>query len=369
MSMNDKKKYKISLLGEFIDKYMEAEFLDDNLSVLSKITSYIALVFGFILGLFLINSFFSKEKFLSSYNIVFIRLLFIFVSIIVFFITKKIKKHRNLIYIITLYQATMVIVYLFTLKQLDSLNYFSFIGLMVITLGIYLLPNKIILSQIITVVFSILFFLYPVHKIESVNNNELFRLIAYQIILLFYCNLNYCCTETIKRKKFVANRELLNLSAKDPLTNIYNRAKFDDEINRWISFSERYGNSFSLILIDIDDFKGINDNYGHLVGDNVIKKISEIINKSIRDTDIFVRWGGDEFVLLLPNTDILQAKEMAERIRKYICNNSYELDIKITCSFGVVNYEKNDTKQSLLRKVDNLLLNAKAEGKNRVVVS
>ena len=369
MSTNEKKKYRISFLGEFIDKSMEDEFLDDNLGVSSKTTSYISLVFGFILGLFLFNSLIFDEKSLSFFNIVFIRLLFIFVSIIVFFISKKVKKHKNLIYIITLYQAIMVFTYLFTLKQFDSLNYFSFIGLMVITLAIYLLPNKIIFSQIITIVFSILFFLYPAHKIEGLKTNDFYRIIAYQIILLFYCNINYCCIETNKRKRFVANKELLNLSAKDPLTGIYNRMKFDDEINRWISFSERYGNSCSLILFDIDDFKGINDKYGHLIGDSVIIKIAETINKSIRDTDVFARWGGDEFVLLLPNTDIQQAKEMAERMRKSICNNSYEADIKITCSFGVANYEKNDTKQSLLRKADNLLLHAKENGKNRVSIS
>lgn len=367
MSRNEKKKYTISLLGEFIDKSMEDEFLEDNLCLSSKITSYISLVFGFILGLFLLSSFFSKEKPPLFFNIVFIRLLFIIVSIIVFFVSKKTKKPRNLIYIITLYQAAMVLTYLFTLKQLDSLNYFSFIGLMVITLAIYLLPNKIILSQIITIVFSILFFLYPLHKIENITDSEFYRIIAYQVILLLYCNINYYCTETSKRKKFVANKELLNLSAKDPLTGIYNRTKFDDEINKWISFSERYGNTFSLIIFDIDDFKGINDNYGHLVGDSVIKRICETISKSIRDTDIFARWGGDEFVLLLPNTDIQQAKEMAERMRKNICNNSYELDIKITCSFGVASYMKNDTKQSLLRKADNLLLHAKESGKDRVV--
>ena len=369
MSMNDKKKYKISLLGEFTDKSMEAEFLDDSLSVSSKITSYIALVFGFILGLFLFDGFFFDERSHLFFNIVFVRLFFIFVSIIVFLITKKVKKHKDLIYIITLYQACMVFCYLFTLKQLDSLNYFSFIGLMVITLAIYLLPNKIILSQIITIAFSILFFIHSVEKVEGLRVNEFYRIIAYQIILLVYCNINYCWTETNKRKKFTANRELLDLSAKDPLTGIYNRAKFDDEIKRWTSFSERYGNSFSLILFDIDDFKGINDNYGHLVGDVVIKKVAATINKSIRDTDIFARWGGDEFVLLLPNTDIQQAEEMAERMREYIRNISYEPDIKITCSFGVAAYDKNDTIQSLLRKADKLLLLAKESGKDMVAVS
>ncbi|HZJ99189.1 MAG TPA: GGDEF domain-containing protein, partial [Tissierellaceae bacterium] len=118
---------------------------------------------------------------------------------------------------------------------------------------------------------------------------------------------------------------------------------------------------------DIDDFKRINDKYGHIVGDSVIKNIAEIISKSIRDTDIFARWGGDEFVILLPNTDIQQAKEIAERMRKYIRDNLYEMEENITCSFGLASYEKNDTTQSLLRKADDLLFKAKTKGKDRVV--
>jgi two-component system cell cycle response regulator len=365
--MYNKKKYRISLFGEFIDKSMEGEFLADSLSGSSKITSYIALVFGFILGLFLVNGYLVDERSLSFLNIVLIRLLFVCISITVFLITKKIMKYKNLIYIITLYQAIMAISYLLTLKQYDLLNYFSVLGLMIITLAIYLLPNKIMLSQIITIVFSILFFLYPSQKIEGLKAHEFYRIIAYQTILLIYCNINYCWTEINKRKEFVANREIFDLSVKDPLTGIYNRKKFDEEMDKWIGFSEGYGNSFSLILFDIDDFKGINDNYGHIVGDSVIKNIVATTTKSIRDTDVFARWGGDEFVLLLPNTDIQQAEEIAERMRKYIRNNLYDSVENITCSFGVATYEKNDTTQSLLRKADDLLLKAKTNGKDRVV--
>lgn len=365
--MFDEKKYRISLLGEFIDKSMEDKFLSDSLSGSSKITSYTTLMFGFILGLFLVNGYLVDERTNSFTNIIFIRLLFVCVSITVFIITKKITNHKNLIYIITAYQVIMAISYLFTLKQYDLLNYFSILGLMVITLAIYLLPNKIMFSQIITIVFSILFFLYNCQKFEGLKSHEFYRIVTYQSILLIYCNINYCWTETNKRKIFAANRELFELSAKDPLTGIYNRKKFDEEIDKWISFSKRYDSSFSLILFDIDDFKRINDKYGHIVGDSVIKNIAEIISKSIRDTDIFARWGGDEFVILLPNTDIQQAKEIAERMRKYIRDNLYEMEENITCSFGLASYEKNDTTQSLLRKADDLLFKAKTKGKDRVV--
>jgi diguanylate cyclase (GGDEF)-like protein len=117
----------------------------------------------------------------------------------------------------------------------------------------------------------------------------------------------------------------------------------------------------------VDDFKEINDKYGHLAGDSVAIKIVETISKTIRDTDIFARWGGDEFVLLLPNTDVQEAENMAERMRDCISNNLCDPIRNITCSFGVAAYEKNDTIQSLLNKADKLLLQAKASGKDRVV--
>jgi two-component system cell cycle response regulator len=367
MCMNDKKKYKISLLGEFIDKSIESEYLIDSLRSSSKITSYTALVIGFIMMLFLVNGYIVDDRTPYFLNIILIRMLVVIISVIIFTVAKKIKEYRNFIYLITFYQAVMVVYYIFVLTQYNPLNYFSVLGLMVITLAIYILPNKIIISQIISIILSILFFIYPIKKIEGLEEYEFYKIIVYQIILLIYCNVNIYWTEFNKRKKFAANSELMDLSVKDPLTGIYNRLKFDDDINKWINLSERYGNPFSIILFDIDDFKEINDKYGHLAGDSVAIKIVETISKTIRDTDIFARWGGDEFVLLLPNTDVQEAENMAERMRDCISNNLCDPIRNITCSFGVAAYEKNDTIQSLLNKADKLLLQAKASGKDRVV--
>ena len=271
--------------------------------------------------LFLVNGYIVDERTPYFLNIILIRMLVVIISVIIFTVAKKIKEYRNFIYLITFYQAVMVVYYIFVLTQYNPLSYFSVLGLMVITLAIYILPNKIIISQIISIILSILFFIYPIKKIEGLEEYEFYKIIVYQIILLIYCNVNIYWTEFNKRKKFAANSELMDLSVKDPLTGIYNRLKFDDDINKWINLSERYGNPFSIILFDIDGFKDINDKYGHLAGDSVAIKIAETISKSIRDTDIFARWGGDEFVLLLPNTDVQEAENMAERMRECISNN------------------------------------------------
>ncbi len=365
--MYKRKKYNISLFGEFADKSMESQFLDHGMSGQTKAAAIVALIFGVMFMLFLGSDIYAVEYISSIMIIAIIRVLFLFISITVFLVAKRVMKHTNLIILLTAYEAVIAAAFMVILGQYDSLGYVSFLGLMVISLAIYVIPNKVMLTQIISVLMSILFFLYPAQKIEGLGEYDIYKMIAYQIIVLIYCNINASLTNSYKRKQFAAARELLTLSVTDPLTGIYNRAKLDVDMEKWVNFSNRYGDPLSLILFDIDDFKRINDNCGHLAGDNVIKDIVATIKKSIRNTDVFARWGGEEFVILLPNTDNRQAGEMAERLRICIRDNLCDPAKNITCSFGIATLEKGGTAQSLLLKADDLLIQAKAGGKNKVV--
>lgn len=358
----------ISLFGEFRDQALEAEFLQDSLSGSRRITAYIALLFGTILGFFVVHSYLTEAGTALFARTAPLRLAFILVSIVVFFWARSITTPKHLVLIITFYQAVICLIYLLTLQCYTSLNYFSVIALMVITLALFLLPNRAILSQLISILFSILFFAFPIRKLAGLQSSELYRIMAYQAILLIYCSINYCWAEANKRRTFLANRELLDLSTKDPLTGIYNRKKFDDCLDEWIPYAKRYHQPLSVILFDLDNFKGINDSYGHMVGDRVLKDLAAVVRQAIRQPDIFARWGGDEFVLLLPNTDLEQAHVLAERLRTTIAGaNPGGTPEEITCSFGVAQLEEGDSKQSLLSRVDDVLLGAKAKGKDRVV--
>ncbi|HPT83729.1 MAG TPA: GGDEF domain-containing protein [Limnochordia bacterium] len=117
----------------------------------------------------------------------------------------------------------------------------------------------------------------------------------------------------------------------------------------------------------MDDFKGINDQRGHMVGDAVLKEIAARATGSIRKSDILARWGGDEFTILLPDTDLEEAQKLAERVRSSLLAGGFAAVDSITCSFGATAYEPGDTKHSLLRRVDDLLRQAKCCGKDRVV--
>jgi len=151
----------------------------------------------------------------------------------------------------------------------------------------------------------------------------------------------------------------------DELTGLKNRRFINERMSVEFARARRYHRPVSYILFDIDFFKQVNDNYGHLVGDDVLKKLSNIIKSKIREDDLFARWGGEEFVLVL-NTSIEQALTIANNLRSFIEKSDFEVAGKITCSFGMTQFKKNDTLDMMILRADSALYEAKARGRNRV---
>lgn len=153
----------------------------------------------------------------------------------------------------------------------------------------------------------------------------------------------------------------------DKLTQLYNRRQIDDVINSEVTRSKRYRSVFSVILLDIDCFKEINDKYGHQVGDEILKGVAKTLKTSVRDSDIVARWGGDEFIIVAVETVELDAYHLAEKIRLTIQNTEYFKQIKVTISIGVAEFNLNkDDARDILRKSDVALYEAKNIGKNLV---
>lgn len=154
----------------------------------------------------------------------------------------------------------------------------------------------------------------------------------------------------------------------DQLTGLFNRQKFDEIFVKEIKRDKRYDNALSMIIFDIDDFKIFNDNFGHNVGDEVLKIIAQIVLKNVREHDTVVRWGGEEFLVLLPQTEVEGALNVAEKIRVAIEEYKDEnIPKQITASFGVTKLEKDDDESSFVQKADEALLEAKKKGKNVLV--
>ncbi|RXJ85745.1 diguanylate cyclase [Arcobacter cloacae] len=170
------------------------------------------------------------------------------------------------------------------------------------------------------------------------------------------------------------NEELLTKANKleekasfDFLTKLYNRSKFNSFLDYEISKANRYKEQYlSVLLVDIDYFKNVNDTYGHLVGDNILQEVSKILTICSRDTDIVARWGGEEFILMLPQTNIEQAYLVAQKLRATVEKHKFDEVKHITCSIGVAQFHKNETKETLFKRVDDALYKAKKAGRNRV---
>ncbi|WP_072679940.1 diguanylate cyclase [Arcobacter sp. LA11] len=161
--------------------------------------------------------------------------------------------------------------------------------------------------------------------------------------------------------------ELKQKISLDYLTKLINRNKFEELLDKEIErFKIDNHYLFSILIIDIDNFKSINDSFGHLFGDHILQEVARTLTLSSRETDIVARWGGEEFVVILPNTNLEKAAITAEKIRISILNQHFEKINNLTCSFGVAHFHNSDSKIDFFKRADEALYRAKALGKNRV---
>lgn len=167
-----------------------------------------------------------------------------------------------------------------------------------------------------------------------------------------------------------ANETITKLSRIDPLTQLANRRYFYERIEEMISLANRKTQPLSLIMTDIDKFKNINDNFGHDAGDIVLKNYADLMKSNTRIEDMVTRFGGEEFIILLPLTDVSQAYEFSERIRKAFSlkdflNNGHH----VTASYGISQLKRDEGSSALIKRADMALYKAKNSGRNRTVIA
>ncbi len=160
--------------------------------------------------------------------------------------------------------------------------------------------------------------------------------------------------------------KLRHSSVSDFLTGVYNRRYFNDKLKEMISLAERYNRTFSLVMLDIDHFKKINDKYGHDFGDKVLREFVGVIRKNIRDIDVFCRTGGEEFTIILPETALKDAVRVAKKLNEIVRN--HKGIVSYTISLGVVEYIKGESDQDIYRRADTAMYRAKTSGRDRVVI-
>jgi diguanylate cyclase (GGDEF)-like protein len=159
---------------------------------------------------------------------------------------------------------------------------------------------------------------------------------------------------------------LLKLATTDTLTGIGNRRLLEEIFQAHQSLGEHYDVNLFLLMFDIDNFKSINDTFGHVVGDSVLKELTELVCKSVRKSDVCIRWGGEEFVVLLQYPNPMSVMKIAENIRSKIDKYSFKTIVHVTCSFGLTSICSSESLDNVIERADKALYRAKADGKNTV---
>jgi len=183
---------------------------------------------------------------------------------------------------------------------------------------------------------------------------------------------NMICSLLYPLRNSISYQQALLLAHQDALTGVKNRSSFDESLHREMSLANRHKQSFSLMMIDIDHFKKVNDNYGHSTGDEVLKNVADNIQKSIRETDLLFRYGGEEFVVLLGNADCGSAYEIADRVLETVRTSSLVLQdqaLSVSVSIGLACLENQDSPHTIFDRADHALYAAKNEGRDQIKVA
>ena len=284
---------------------------------------------------------------------------------------------------LTIGQLLWGTVYLLTIAYLldewRGLTLMAYFGML--SFGYFQLKFREFLTVILFAILGyILVMLYIfLYEPERINVRlELFQLLAFSCsasVMLYTGSAIHRLRDRAK-KQYVALQEALELNKRlattDELTGLYNRRYFMEKLAQQKSLSERNNSDFVICYCDLDNFKQINDTFGHHTGDIVLKQFSKILKSSIREIDYAARFGGEEFVCLLVNTDIENALNISERIRESIENYNFSdiaPTLHATVSIGLSNFKQFNTIQETLMNADNRMYRAKQLGRNKVVVS
>ncbi|MFA6138218.1 MAG: diguanylate cyclase [Sulfurimonas sp.] len=224
------------------------------------------------------------------------------------------------------------------------------IGKILFIKNINFYTHKIEIIKYLSIASALILLIITVYLIRRILNNYINMIDSYQSRIA------------------IKHRTLLKLSNIDHLTKINNRKSIENILIKELKRVERYNQKLSLIILDIDNFKKINDTYGHNIGDSVLKNIAKIVSSTIRETDYFGRWGGEEFVIVSTETSLDNAFVIAEKVRQNIYSYNFEEVKKVSCSIGVTEYTEGDTNQTIVNNADTALYEAKNSGKNKVVV-
>jgi len=353
-------------LGEFRDEKLENEFRQAGFYRLrSKARPLLGILAGLFAVIMTVDLFLSPIQPFLGLSIA-LRVLYVAASVLMILRIPAVTDFKSLSTVITAYEFLSICIYFYLLRIAFDAYAYSVVGLgiLAICLLLFMIPNRWVYSFLLSF-FSLAayFFIFQPSGRDAEPMNR-FISIIFSCCILFLMAAMSNRGGVEQRQHFQDNRKLLRLSFTDPLTGIANRGRFNEALQSWVACANDYKVPLSLVLFDFDDFKSVNDDYGHLIGDQVILQTVNLVDEAIRRRDLFARWGGEEFTLLFPDTRMEEALEIVERLRQTIEMNHYIKCDHVTASFGVVQYRPGESPESFMDRADRLLYRAKADGKN-----
>jgi len=281
--------------------------------------------------------------------------------------TSKLKSFRIYSYLITILEAAALFVFLTVFCLYPEPDFtIQMLGMMVIVLLIYLVPNKWVNMNIVAASGIASFLFCAIFIARSMDAAQISAGMVYLVVVSVLCSIFSLNIRGYQYREYVSRADLLRDYATDPLTRLGNRVRLEEEAAKWMDLSLKYGLPLSLVVMDVDNMKQVNDTYGHIQGDAVLCQVAEEMCVNMRRNDVCVRWGGDEFMLLLPNTHIGDAEKLAGRIKDAISNRVFEPPVKLTCSFGIAPMQTDSNLNALIGQADASMYAAKKTGKNAI---
>lgn len=360
----------VNILGEFRNRELERKFFTEEINESRKYLKPVILSLGLLNTLFMIPDYFLIGHTGSLNAIGAVRVVFMLIIILLFMRISHISNAYRVSACISACELYGFFTFLLVMWQYHSPNFLiQVLGIIIIILAVFFVPNRLIYMIAVSVLGSISFFSVALIKFRGELEAQILAAgVIYTILVIIFISLSSYRINYHRRVHYIIDLELEKMSSTDALTGLVNKGKLYEELRMWMNFSRRYKTPLSLILFDVDDFKYINDKYGHLKGDEVIVEVTGMIGALIRETDTLSRWGGDEFAIIMPHTSRPQAFEITDRIRKAISFREFIPGCTITCSFGVasLNGRVIDPDQ-FIHAADEALYKAKDSGKNVVM--
>lgn len=291
-------------------------------------------------------------------------------SIVLILMVKKLQRMRTFATFsaaVTILEAIGIVLFFAVLLLYESPDFMiQSMGVLLMILVIFLVPNRSENMLTLAMLASAIFFFYYNLHLSEIETREFIASAVYTALTIVLCAVKTIGADRYAQAEFTARSRLEQTSTRDFLTNAATRERLEEEARRWMNFCRRQSLPLCLVFVDVDDLKRINDQYGHTMGDIALKEVAKLLQNQLRNSDTIARWGGDEFVLLLPNVTLQNAVLLLDRVKAAVGRLKLSDGIPVSCSFGVVQMGSESTYAQLLAEADTMMYRAKQNGKGRI---